>query len=125
MQDWNDEANDIFFEATQILDPDEQLRFLDERCRDRDTLRRQVEDMLAADSSAVHFFSNQEHAVQHLSTQICGSLSKWREGAVIDRYQLLQKIGEGGFALVFAAKQLHPVEHRRGHRSGSDGAAPG
>lgn len=110
MQDWNDEANDIYFQATQILNPRERDRFLEERCGKRSTLRQQVEEMLAIDSHAEEFFSEHESEVQELSNQICGTFAKWREGAVIDRYQLLQKIGEGGFALVFAAKQLEPVE---------------
>ncbi|MEZ6118189.1 MAG: WD40 repeat domain-containing serine/threonine-protein kinase [Pirellulaceae bacterium] len=110
MQDWNDEANDIYFQATQILNPRERDRFLEERCGKRSTLRQQVEEMLAIDSRAEEFFSEHESEVQELSNQICGTFAKWREGAVIDRYQLLQKIGEGGFALVFAANQLEHVE---------------
>ena len=33
-------------------------------------------------------------------------------GNRIDRYQLLQKIGEGGFATVYMAEQVHPVRRR-------------
>ena len=35
-----------------------------------------------------------------------------RVGAIIDRYKLLERIGEGGFAVVYMAEQLHPVRRK-------------
>ena len=35
-----------------------------------------------------------------------------RPGQIIDRYKLLQKIGEGGFGVVYMAEQQEPVQRK-------------
>src|SRR5229473_3537479 len=98
---------EIFFEAIEKATPQERVAYLDGACGKDPSLRRRVEDLLAK-----HFQDSfmKEPAVEGSPTIVL-QLSE-EPGAVIDRYKLLEKLGEGGFGAVYVAEQREPVKRR-------------
>ena len=103
-----DRAREIFNEAAD-LQPMDRDAFLDRACADDETMRAQVEVLLGALSDAGHegFLSapTQDQLV------VPKPLTEG-PGTIIDRYKLLQLIGEGGFGAVYMAEQREPVRRR-------------
>ena len=91
----------IFMKAPADASAEELKAYLDEACGDDAALRSRVESLLQADASAGRFMSAP-----------CTLLDEESSSPVIDRYKLLQEIGEGGFGVVYMADQLEPVKRR-------------
>ena len=118
----------LFDAACQLANPAARRTFLDEACGADATLRARVEALLAAQSDADKFFreiapfSNTPRPGARSSTtdtastgtQIPAEKPSPTEGpgSRIDRYKLLQKIGEGGCGMVYMAEQEKPVLRR-------------
>ncbi len=118
----------LFDAACQVADPAARRTFLDEACAGDATLRTRVEALLAAQSDADKFFreiapfSNTPRPgagrattdTASAGTRIPAEQSVPTEGpgSRIDRYKLLQKIGEGGCGMVYMAEQEKPVRRR-------------
>ncbi len=94
----------IFCQAIEIDSPDQRDAFLKEYCGDDRELMKQVHKLIDAHFSAGQFLSKLADgmAIRHL--EISETV-----GSTIDRYRLVQKIGEGGFGVVFMAEQLEPI----------------
>jgi serine/threonine protein kinase len=100
---------EVFTEAIQ-LPSEERIAFLDRACPDDEELRRRIEKLLRSNDRAGDF----------LETPPSGSISEVRArvvagekpGDMVDRYKLLQQIGEGGGGIVFMAEQERPVRRR-------------
>ena len=100
---------EIFTGAIQLRGP-ERNAFLDRVCADDEKLRRRIEALLKSNDRAANF----------LETPPTGSLGEVRTkinagekpGDQIDKYKLLQQIGEGGCGIVFMAEQERPVRRR-------------
>jgi WD40 repeat protein len=99
-------ATDLFRVAIAITSPEERQAYLDQACAGDGALRHHVEALLQA----------------HLDTssrpdrpaEACESTGAYRPvsdspGTSIGTYKLLQKIGEGGFGVVYMAEQEKPV----------------
>lgn len=104
----------VFGEAAE-LPVNERAAFLDTMCVNETSLRTQVNELLAAHDEAGEFLSEptQGEGVNDDRTKTI-SLGGGAErlGTKIDRYKLLQCIGEGGFGVVYMAEQTEPVKRR-------------
>ena len=104
--------------SLEITSSAERRAYLDRACAGNETLRQEVESLLAAHEQAGAFMSSE--AVK--ATLPLPPTEK--AGHRIGRYKLLEQIGEGGFG---RADVLHPVERGRGRgwRGAPDGAGCG
>src|SRR5258708_30021996 len=98
----------IFLAAIEKATPEERAAYLDGACGKDPLLRRRVEDLLVKHFQQDSFM--QQPAVESSQTVVL-PLSEG-PGTVIDRYKLLEKLGEGGFGAVYVAEQKEPVKRR-------------
>src|SRR5580700_5849538 len=101
-------AVEIFSEAIQ-LPVGERAAFLDRACGTDEGLRRKIEDLLRSNDRAGSFLEQPAATMGEGRTKV---IAGEKPGDRIDRYKLLQQIGEGGCGVVFIAEQEEPV-HRR------------
>ena len=91
------------FSAARNLPPQERAAFLERACGGDAELRRQADSLLAAHDQAGDFL---DHTIPLPAPDFLIE----RTGTMIGRYKLLQKIGEGGFGVVYMAEQVEPVQ---------------
>src|SRR5262249_33510159 len=97
---------EIFFQALDRSTPEAREAYLDLACGGDFLLRQRVQRLLAQ-----HF--QQDAFMAQPAIEASASLPPDESvGAVIGRYKLLEKIGEGGFGLVYLAGQSEPVKRR-------------
>ncbi len=105
------------FNAARNVSPEERHRYLEEVCGDDAALRAKVETLLNADAELGSFLQTTD---QPGATPPSIDLTISKENTVrvsiedesIDGYKILQRIGEGGFGVVFLADQREPVRRR-------------
>jgi serine/threonine protein kinase len=116
----------LFDAARRLTQRAERNAFLDEACAGDALLRARIEELLAAEAEAERFFADSTAALRIPAGEIeslpgvggpdnvsrPGPDADERVGTFIGRYKLLQKIGEGGWGVVYMAEQEHPVRRR-------------
>jgi WD40 repeat protein/serine/threonine protein kinase len=110
------------FSAARRLRVEERAAYLDGACAGDALLRRQIEELLEADETAGGFLSElaagaggpvRAGAELDLGATLIMVPSKSEQpGDTIDRYKLMENIGEGGFGVVYVAEQKEPVKRR-------------
>ncbi len=93
-------AIDELFAAAADRPPAERSRYLDQHCADP-TVRREVEDLLASDTSAGGFL---EEAIAAGAVLFEESRDPLSNRPRVGKYELLERIGTGGFGSVWRAR---------------------
>jgi WD40 repeat protein/serine/threonine protein kinase len=117
-------VRNVFTEALAISDLRQRAAFLERACGADVRLRREVEELLQAELEVGQFFPDNPRAtvsrlvLQELveaadrSNAFPGTPITEKTGDRIGRYQLLEKIGEGGCGMVYLAQQETPVRRQ-------------
>lgn len=103
------EKLEAVFEAAAALESDGQRREYLERACPNEEMRREVESLLEAMDNPDSLFDRDETVSEAamFETPVVE-----QPGTRIDRYKLLQKVGEGGMGVVYMAEQTEPVTRK-------------
>lgn len=109
MSTFRDQVKTIFGRALEISDRAERARFVDRACAADQTLKAEVEALLAASADAGSLLNA---PVAGFAPTITEPAAAAPNTIQIGPYKLLQAIGEGGMGTVYAAEQTHPVQRK-------------
>src|ERR1700746_3181283 len=99
----------IFNEALEIDEAGQRAAYLQQACGEDTALRRKLQDLIDAHVQAGGFFAAPE-APQTLRPDAPAAGDA--PGCLIGRKNLRQKMGEGGWGVVYRAKQPEPIRRR-------------
>src|SRR5262245_19271805 len=99
---------ELFLEAISLPAGPERDAFVNRACLADEALRPRIEELLRAHEGAGDFLAAPAFAVPttHIPCITEGP------GTVVGPYRLLQRIGEGGFGVVYMAEQVEPVRRK-------------
>jgi non-specific serine/threonine protein kinase/serine/threonine-protein kinase len=99
---------EIFSAALELAEPAQRAAFLDKACGADAALRGSIESLLRAHESKDGLLKQEDESPPSQGD------APIREGpgSRIDRYKRHERIGEGGFGVVYMAEQVEPVRRR-------------
>jgi len=103
----NKERIEEIFLAARGKSAADRDEFLQNACGEESDVRLAVENLLKADQQPDSLLDGTLDLLhgQHHAAEV-------DEGHVIDRYKILERIGEGGFGIVYMAQQFEPVRRK-------------
>src|SRR5688572_1298348 len=101
------QSEESLFEAALKLNAEERTAFLDRACQGNPVLRQRLDLLLEGHFRGAGFLTRKLDL-----PQVPGEDGDPSMPEVIDRYKLLEKIGEGGCGVVYVAEQTEPVRRR-------------
>lgn len=103
-------AKTIFLSALEIDSESDREAFINGKCNDNQTLRREVQRLVDHWKGMGSFMESSPPDGTPSATAEC-SLDE-KPGTLIGDYKLLQRLGEGGMGIVYLAERQHPVKQR-------------
>ena len=101
-----DKIKEIFLEAIENHSPDQWGDFLDQSCKGNDILRKNVQELLSGHVQGASLIDDRSIATIEEPPEPKSM------GERIGPYKLREKIGEGGFGVVYVAEQKEPVSRK-------------
>jgi serine/threonine protein kinase len=95
--------------AAVAMPAGERAAYLREICKDDPALLARLETLLRSRDEAGDFL---ESPILNSGVTLDDSSISEVAGMVIDRYKLLEKVGEGGMAVVYMAEQAEPIRRK-------------
>ena len=109
MQDQPENIKLAFLEALERETPKERRDYLDRICRVKPDWREELESLLKTHDEAGNFL---ESPILAPPVNLDNSPISESPGTMIGRYKLLERIGEGGMAVVYMAVQQEPISRK-------------